>query len=228
MNLFEQAFTSTLKTSIAGEVEIRLTNNRRAMISVKRTPGMMFVRVARYFALADRDVTEGLVAYINNEIKKPPPCVMRFAESHRSPDTLIKQEKRRANPKGKVYNLKEITDDLDRSCFNGELKAVIGWRNSRVVKGLRFKTRRVTLGFYDGSLDLIMINSVLDNRLVPIEYLRLVVYHEMLHKYLGVKTSPTGRRMAHTPEFRRLERSFEGFGDLIKWEKRNLHKLLSG
>jgi predicted SprT family Zn-dependent metalloprotease len=55
-----------------------------------------------------------------------------------------------------------------------------------------------------------MISIVLDSRQTPQYVIDHVMHHELLHKALGVWVV-NGRRMAHTAEFKALEREFEGF-----------------
>ena len=55
-----------------------------------------------------------------------------------------------------------------------------------------------------------MINCGLDRRDVPAYVLDFVMYHELLHKALGVKTSGS-RHLSHTKEFRELEKAHPNF-----------------
>jgi hypothetical protein len=55
-----------------------------------------------------------------------------------------------------------------------------------------------------------MISRVLDHPRVPAAAIDLVMYHELLHKRLGVQVI-NGRQYAHTPAFRQAEREFRGF-----------------
>ncbi|MGB2822574.1 MAG: hypothetical protein WBF17_16440, partial [Phycisphaerae bacterium] len=71
-------------------------------------------------------------------------------------------------------------------------------------------SRRLSMrkfGHYDGVHDTVMISATLDAEDVPAFVVDFLVYHELLHKDLGV-TWRNGRRRAHTPQFRRAERRF--------------------
>ena len=63
-----------------------------------------------------------------------------------------------------------------------------------------------TMGSYNPKEDSLMINCGLDRADVPSYVLDFIMYHELLHKALGIKTSGS-RRMAHTAEFRKLEQA---------------------
>jgi hypothetical protein len=73
---------------------------------------------------------------------------------------------------------------------------------SRTFTGRKF-------GHYDPVRDAVMMSCTLDRRDVPEPVLDFVMYHELLHRKLGV-TWRCGRMSAHTPEFRREEQRFEG------------------
>lgn len=60
--------------------------------------------------------------------------------------------------------------------------------------------------------DTIIMNIVLDRKTVPQSALDFVVYHEMLHKHLGVKWKST-RIAAHTDEFAAWERQFHQYDE---------------
>jgi len=51
---------------------------------------------------------------------------------------------------------------------------------------------------------------VLDRKTVPEFTVDFIVYHELLHKQLGI-TWQSNRMAAHTPEFREKEREFKQY-----------------
>jgi len=54
-----------------------------------------------------------------------------------------------------------------------------------------------------------------------------VVFHEMLHQVVPV-VERRGRRVVHSAEFRRRERSHPDHERARRWEAENLHLLLGG
>jgi hypothetical protein len=74
---------------------------------------------------------------------------------------------------------------------------------SRTFTGRKF-------GHYDPIRDTVMISCSLDRSSVPVQALDFVMYHELLHKQLGVDWR-SGRAAAHTPEFRAAERRFDHY-----------------
>ena len=63
-------------------------------------------------------------------------------------------------------------------------------------------------GHYEHAHDTIMVNAVLDRKTVPAFVIDLIIYHELLHKQLGI-TWKNNRIAAHTPELMEKERRFK-------------------
>jgi len=80
------------------------------------------------------------------------------------------------------------------------------------------------LAHYHLSKDEIALSLVFDSLEVPREILQYLVYHELLHKEVGI-AKVKGRHLAHTPAFKARERQFPGFGELEKKISLYLHGL---
>jgi hypothetical protein len=103
--------------------------------------------------------------------------------------------------KGKDIDLQPIYDKLNKQYFEGKLPA------PRLTWGRRGAFRR--LGYYHPESDTITISRIFDSVDAPIYALEFVLFHEMLHKKLGLKES-NGRRYAHTRIFKDSEAQFSG------------------
>ncbi len=104
--------------------------------------------------------------------------------------------------RGLVYDLNALFDELNARYFEGALpRPHLRWSG-------RITHRK--FGHYEPSSDTILLSSTLDDPAVPRYAAAFVLYHEMLHKSVGVKKI-NGRRYAHTRAFRRLERLFERY-----------------
>jgi hypothetical protein len=66
---------------------------------------------------------------------------------------------------------------------------------------------RQEFGRYESSRDTVTLNRALDHPDVPERVVEYVLYHELLHKELGVQVR-AGRRQVHTRAFREAERRF--------------------
>ena len=105
---------------------------------------------------------------------------------------------------GVFFDLKDSFDRVNAAYFEGELSPPrLVW--SRQVTGRKF-------GHYDFAADTVMLSMTLDAHDVPSYVVDFIVYHELLHKALGLRWR-NGRAFAHTPEFRRRERLFHLFRD---------------
>ncbi|HPD42583.1 MAG TPA: hypothetical protein PLD43_13600, partial [Anaerolineae bacterium] len=102
-------------------------------------------------------------------------------------------------PHGRAHDLEQVFERVNATYFGGRLaRPKLMWNNV-------FTHSR--LGYYDGYRDAVTISISLDAPDVPAYVLDYVMYHELLHKQLGV-TFANGRHNAHTPEFRAAERRF--------------------
>jgi predicted metal-dependent hydrolase len=62
---------------------------------------------------------------------------------------------------------------------------------------------------------------MLDRRNIPGFFIRYIVYHEMLHGMMKEERK-NGRRLLHSPAFRRRERMFGEYEKAVAWEKKYL------
>ena len=107
-------------------------------------------------------------------------------------------------PEGTCVDLMALYGKLNNEYFSGVLPPV----------GLRWSARRSyrRLGHFDTVTDTIVLSRSLDDPSVPALLVEFVMYHEMLHKKLGV-ARVNGRLRAHTAAFRRAERRFAEFAE---------------
>ncbi|NDD63782.1 MAG: hypothetical protein EBZ36_07365 [Acidobacteria bacterium] len=96
---------------------------------------------------------------------------------------------------------------LNRHYFGGELT------RPRLIWSPR-RTRRI-LGRYDELLDTIVISRTLDDEEVPVFAVEFVLYHEMLHLRHPSRVVD-GRRVYHSPAFRRDERRFARYDEAME------------
>ncbi|MDK2980856.1 MAG: hypothetical protein PWQ55_1203 [Chloroflexota bacterium] len=104
--------------------------------------------------------------------------------------------------RGRHYDLGELYRKINHSYFDDSLP------QPRLTWSSRRTTRR--LGAYHPESDTITINRRLDSADVPVYLVEYVLYHEMLHKKIGLK-EVNGRRYAHTRKFRDAERRFASY-----------------
>jgi len=104
--------------------------------------------------------------------------------------------------RGRHHDLEEVFKRVNEEYFGGRLeRPFLTWSGAM--------TRR-RLGHYVPTRDTVVISLTLDDPAVPPYVIDFVMYHELLHKKLGVRVA-RGRRYVHTPEFRRAEREFRHY-----------------
>lgn len=104
--------------------------------------------------------------------------------------------------RGCTYDLEQVFDRVNAAYFGGKIsRPKLLW--NRIIT-------RSRMGHYDLLRDAVMVSITLDAPSVPDYVIDFVMYHELLHKQLGVNVV-NGRRNAHTPEFRAAERRFRRY-----------------
>ena len=115
---------------------------------------------------------------------------------------LVRQmrgRKRLHSPRGHVYDLETIFEDLNQRFFHGLMgRPRMSWSPS--------KTRRI-LGHYDPAHNAIVISRIFDHPAIPRYAVDYIVYHEMLHLKHPVRLRGS-RRCVHSAEFQAEEKMF--------------------
>jgi hypothetical protein len=106
--------------------------------------------------------------------------------------------------RGLHHDLTASFDRVNAAYFKGAMN------RPHLIWSRTFATRK--LGHYEHANDTVMVNIVLDKKTVPDCAIDFVVYHELLHKHLGVKWKNT-RMAAHTKEFAAWEHEFRQYDE---------------
>jgi hypothetical protein len=105
---------------------------------------------------------------------------------------------------GAHYDLEQVFERVNVAYFAGQLpRPRLAWSST---------TARRLLGYYQHASDRLTISRVLDNPRVPPAAIDLVMYHELLHKRLGVQAI-NGRHYAHTEAFHAAEKKFRAYDE---------------
>lgn len=116
--------------------------------------------------------------------------------------------KRCLPPQGRVYDLDEMFDRLNRRYFEGKLdKPGLGWS---------LRPSRRLLGHYDAAHHTIVLSRVLDAERAPRYAAEYVLYHEMLHVKHPAEYR-NERRCVHTREFKEEERRFPRYKEAVRY-----------
>jgi hypothetical protein len=211
---------------------LELTDNRRTILSVRagriggRAP--LELRIHRSFTEAPEEVLRAVATFVESR---------RGSDQAREALTLIREHftvhrqtarirKLVLEPVGVALDLREVFVDLNERYFEGRLAAGITWGKSSVSSRCgRRRSASLQLGSYSYEDRLIRIHRVLDHPEVPRYVVEAVVFHEMLHADMPPEIRG-GKRLFHTPEFRRRERQYRNLTRAERWIGENMPALL--
>ncbi len=195
-------------------ISIVITDNSTSMVSIKIEGKSVSIRLHRIFLSAENNVLNEIADFIKNR-KKKTPLIRNFINQHNH--CLKKRPPRRVHvqSQGTYYNLLDIYNSLNKKYFEERITASITWGTKRPKRA----AARRTLGSYSSHSSMIRINPLLDSKNVPRYFLEFIVYHEMLHADMDMKTD-TGRRSLHSKAFRKHEKQFQHYEKALAWEKK--------
>jgi predicted metal-dependent hydrolase len=111
----------------------------------------------------------------------------------------LRGRKRIASPRGHVYDLEAIFEELNQRFFYGLMaRPQMTWSRDHA---------RNSLGHYDPAHNAIVVSRVFDHPRVPRCAVEYIVYHEMLHLKHPVRLRGS-RRCVHSAEFQAEEKMF--------------------
>ncbi len=208
------------------DIEVRFYPYAGVHHTIRVRSGRVYVRLSDVFEAAPPDVIRALAFLLVARLlsRKPSsvhekvyrayaysPHVMRASD-------LARQKRGRkviSTARGKVYDLSELFDRINRRYFNGEIdKPTLTWSKRRAKR---------ILGHHDAVHNAITISKTLDSREVPEWFVEYILYHEMLHIKHPAKFI-NGRRYYHTPSFRAEEERFPRYQASQEWLDRVVRK----
>ncbi len=208
---------------LGSDVKVLLSvhDNRSTMISFRREPPLLRLRVHHLFLEAPRPVVEAIADYAGRGKRAAGKILDDYIAERQE---RIRAEGRRASAlatRGKCFDLVEVFDRLNRLHFQDTIRARIGWgRNAR-----RGRRKSIRLGVYDHRAREIRVHPALDRPDVPLFFVEYIVFHEMLHQVFP-SARDSGRHVHHPRAFRDRERAFPRYAAALAWEKEHLHALL--
>ncbi len=124
-------------------------------------------------------------------------------------------------PKVKESDLLVIFDDLNRAYFGGMVYGGIGWRFFRIGK------KDFTLATCEMTERFIRVSNVLEDRRIPVWFLKFVVYHEMIHLYLGPQQfDRAGYSYPHNSRFKLIEQRHSDYEKAVNFELTKLPRII--
>jgi hypothetical protein len=128
--------------------------------------------------------------------------------------------------RGRYHDLAALADVERDAHLSGEPVIPVAW--GRREGRARRQLRSIRLGTYEPYGPLVRIHTRLDDPRVPDWFVGFVIFHELLHHALGIRTGPNGgRRELHPPAFREIEARHPRHAEALAWEARYIRALLS-
>ncbi len=209
-----------------GDIEVRFYPYAGLHHTIRVRSGRVYVRLSDVFEPAPPDVIRALAFLLVSRLlsRKAPPAHEQVYRAYAySPNVLrasdIARQKRGrkviSSARGKVYDLGELFDRLNRRYFDESIeKPVLTWSKRRAKR---------ILGHHDAVHKTITISKALDSREVPEWFVEYILYHEMLHIKHPAKFI-NGRRYYHTPAFKSEEQRFQRYQASQEWLDRVVRK----
>ena len=194
--------------------EIRFFPYSNLSHTIRGRQGKIFVRISDILSNAPAEVLTAVLIILLHKLFSDEPAPEGYRKVYRSyvsQDEVrlkirwIRSQRGRkhlTSEQGQVFDLRQIFHKLNRQYFSERIDNLrLSWSRRR--------GRRV-LGHYDPAHRTIVINQRLDHALVPKLVLEYVLYHEMLHAFLGDRCR-SGRRSVHDRNFCEAEKRFHHY-----------------
>ncbi len=227
LSMNEKALQRYLKKHSDRKVTLTLTDSKRTVMKTSYVrEGRINLKLHAMFLDAPASVLRALVWYLKNPNKSKQKRLSRLF--HKNGLNITKKTKLKKSfllkHQGKYFNLKDIYDKINQRYFRKKVKAFITWGNEDTKK----RRYSINFGSYNWDSRIIRIHKALDRYSVPRYFIEYIIYHEMLHVYIGLKRYRNGGRKAHNREFKDREKDFLHYKKAVEWEKKNLWRFLNG
>lgn len=208
---------------LGADVKVLLSvhDNRSTMISFRREPPLLRLRVHHLFLEAPPDIVQAIADYAGRGKRAAGQLLDDYIADKQG---RIRAEPRRAatlTTRGKCFDLADIFARLNTLYFQDTIRARIGWGRHAAKR----RRKSIRLGVYDHRSREIRVHPALDRPDVPLFFVEYIVFHEMLHQVFP-SARDSGRHVHHPKAFRDRERAFPRYPAAIAWEKEHLHSLL--
>lgn len=203
-------------------VHLTLTDNRATLVSFRRLPEELRLRVHHLFLDAPENIVRAIAAYVGRGDTRAQAVLEEFTQEKREKVRRTRRPGAPLKARGQCFDLRAIYERLNTTHFQGRIQADIGWAR-RPGRKLR---KTIRLGTYDDRLREIRLHPALDQPHVPAFVVDAVVFHAMLHQLFPKE--PGSCPSAHSPEFLEQERAFPLLDAALRWQHEHLRALLRG
>jgi hypothetical protein len=218
-----EVLAQRLSADLSVPVRLAVTDNRSTMVSYRRGPSALRLRVHHMFLDAPERVVHAIADYAGRGRSSAGPLLDDYIRGRQPLIRGGRETDGNLKPRGRCFDLGAIFERINREHFQNGVRASIGWGR---MPGRR-RRKSIRLGVYDHQTREIRIHPALDRPEVPAFFVDFIVFHEMLHQ-LFPSSPGRGRRNHHPRAFRDREKAFPRYAAAIKWEKENLRIILRG
>jgi hypothetical protein len=216
------ALAHQLSTLLKLPVHLTLTDNRATLVSFRRLPEELRLRVHHLFLDAPEPVVRAIAAFVGQGDTHAQSLLEQFTQQKREKVRRTRRPGAPLKARGQCFDLRAIYERLNTTHFQGRIEADIGWAR----RPGRKQRKTIRLGTYDGRLREIRLHPALDQPHVPAFVVDAVVFHSMLHQLFPEE--PGSCPSAHSPEFLEQERAFPLLDAALRWQHEHLRALLRG
>lgn len=184
-------------------VRISLINSSY-LFKGKLKGNQLFIEIHEGFILAGDSVKQALIQAASGSRDRNLAGTIRKYASGKQFKSLSAELQRAEKPNrisaaGQAVNLVLVFKKVNLDYFGGKMD------QPRLVWSVRRAARR--MGSYDPESDTVTINRRLDRAAIPSIAVEFIMFHELLHRKLGIRQCGS-RRYAHTTLFKKEEARF--------------------
>ena len=208
---------TTHKSDIS-EIQVIITNYNGLYKYKNNRQGTIELQLSEGFIQAEDKILEAIInATIQGNNPQDKQLIRHSSSTEEYSDIILEldliADLDAETPQGNYYDLEALFHPINQEYFAGKMvKPRLTWNKTLTHR---------KLGHYEPLRDRVVMSRTLDSLQVPQMVVELVLYHELLHKHHGAKLL-NGKRMVHTPEFRRSERKFKHYKEAQQWLGRSL------
>jgi predicted metal-dependent hydrolase len=224
-----QALERRIEQASDRPVSLHINDNVRSIVTIRRKPGQLRVRVHHMFLDAPPFIQEALARYVTAEAddgdgRSASALIGRYMAENQHRLRASRPPLHPLRTQGEEHDLLLAFRRVNARYFGNTHDALITWGRAptRRTAGER---RSIKLGSYSAVERLIRIHPVLDRAWVPRYFLEYIVFHEMLHHVIPT-SRVNGRAVLHPPEFQEREREYPVFERCMTWEREHIGRLL--
>jgi len=209
-------FQKNLEDQLGRKLKLKINDNHSTMLSVKWNQDFTHVSLHRMFLEAPQNVIEELIGYLRDQDKSTCTSIREYINLNlQNYDYSTRLNPKKMETAGRIYDLKEFYDDVNREYFEGQLDLNITWYG----RPSRRRRTTMTFGLYEQAKRLVKIHRTIDSVKYPEFFISFIVYHEMLHHVCPSYYDDRGRHQVHSREFKAKEREFRYYDQVQRWMK---------